>query len=300
MRTQGHGHDRSPTGRWRVLANSVAGTSHKERDRQCEDHYTILRHPGGALLLALADGAGSATRAREGAEYATRVACEAAADMLTSQGEPNDVDAWRALLQAVLQKTRGALESLIKIAPARGDEPVPAENSSDALNATDQSLLLPPAGLSLQEYDTTLQCVITTEQWLAAAQIGDGAVVVQHTDGSLQAVTWPDHGVYINETRFITEYGYLQWVQYVVRKRPEIRGIAMFSDGLEFAALHFKSHQPYEPFFTPLFAFAAQADVSEEYLTAKLADFLESEDVCATTNDDKTLILAIHPDEESS
>jgi hypothetical protein len=55
-------------------------------------------------------------------------------------------------------------------------------------------------------------------------------------------------------------------------------------------ALDMARREPHPPFFQPLFAFAQRADASQSELLA----FLDSERVCARTEDDKTLVLAVH------
>ncbi len=132
-----------------------------------------------------------------------------------------------------------------------------------------------------------------TEQWIAAMQIGDGAMVMGREDGSVRMLTVPDHGEYINEASFVTDSDYVKHAQYVAVPRSDIWGIALMTDGLQILALDLATNTPHLPFFSPLFAFAARPDATTEELTAELIDFLESERVCARTEDDKTLVLAV-------
>ena len=92
-----------------------------------------------------------------------------------------------------------------------------------------------------------------------------------------------------NEASFITDSDYLAHTQYAVFPQDQIEGIALFTDGLEMLALDLVTHAAYEPFFTPLFAFAAKTEANE----AELASFLESDRVCARTDDDKTCVLVV-------
>ena len=68
--------------------------------------------------------------------------------------------------------------------------------------------------------------------------------------------------------------------------------LAVMSDGLTRLAIKLPADEPHLPFFQPLFAFVAHAD-EEEQASRHLVDFLTSERVCARTDDDKSLVLAV-------
>jgi hypothetical protein len=59
--------------RWRTVGASVPGRSHQRRGVGCQDAHAVVRTSAG-LLLAVADGAGSARRAAEGAQLAVGAA----------------------------------------------------------------------------------------------------------------------------------------------------------------------------------------------------------------------------------
>jgi len=69
----------------------------------------------------------------------------------------------------------------------------------------------------------------------------------------------------------------------------------MFTDGLERLALDFRTQQPHTPFFnrviTPVRNSAGNGRNAD--LSRQLADFLNSADINARTDDDKTLVLAV-------
>lgn len=54
------------------------------------------------------------------------------------------------------------------------------------------------------------------------------------------------------------------------------------------------TNKPHVPFFQPLVAFAARAE-NQTDAREQLTAFLASERVCARTDDDKTLVLAVCP-----
>jgi hypothetical protein len=83
-------------GVWRAVAASVAGAGHRARGIGCEDASRVEVLADGTLLIAVADGAGSAPRADEGSTRAVEAAMVA-----LRAGVP---------LEAVVEGARSALE----------------------------------------------------------------------------------------------------------------------------------------------------------------------------------------------
>jgi len=258
---------------WRVLGAAVAGSSHQKNGRPCEDAYAARERPDGTLILAVADGAGSAPRAAEGAACAVAAAVDALDRSLSARSTPLDDAGWRALLAGVAAEARSALEFLAVLAPPTSAEPDPADDTAEPLRALATTLLL----------------VAITPARVAALQIGDGAVVLEDGLGKMQALTAPDQGEYVNETVFLTSPDYAERAQVAVAAPPAMRGLALFTDGIQMLALNLADGTPHGPFFAPLFTFAAGGSATD----AALAAFLQSERVSARTDDDKTLVLAV-------
>jgi serine/threonine protein phosphatase PrpC len=265
---------------WRVVGASVTGTSHLKHGRGCDDAHACRQLENGAVLLVAADGAGSADHSAEGARLAVHVALRAVETAFAQQVEPVSEEQLLDLLRGVLRTVREALEEL-----AAGNISAPAPLAGDATEA-DQ----PPeqTALPLHEFATTLLLALASPQWIAVGQIGDGVVVAQDIREMLHVLTTPDHGEYLNETTFITDRDYLERAQLRVLTM-EIQGVAVLTDGLQLLAVDLNTHMPFKPFFAPLFKFAANAESTGEELQA----FLASERVCARTDDDKTLVLAV-------
>ncbi|HWS84485.1 MAG TPA: protein phosphatase 2C domain-containing protein, partial [Ktedonobacteraceae bacterium] len=78
---------------------------------------------------------------------------------------------------------------------------------------------------------------------------------------------------------------------YTVLPSRDIQGIAMITDGLQMISMNYPENTPHQPFFAQMFAFANSPGSTE----AELQAFLASERVCTRTEDDKTLVLAVHP-----
>lgn len=67
---------------WRVIGRSVAGSAHVARNLPCQDALAWRELPDGRLILAVADGAGSAARSELGAAAAVEAMVEALARTL--------------------------------------------------------------------------------------------------------------------------------------------------------------------------------------------------------------------------
>lgn len=243
---------------WRLVGASVTGEAHLRGGLPCQDAFAARRLPQNLLLLVAADGAGSAPRAREGAQFAVDRAVSILSDAL-EDGCPAADDA-AYLIRATVQQTHLALLTL-----AEG------------------------AQVAAGQYATTLAVALVAEDWMVAGQIGDG-VIVTRGSGGYQVLIAPHRGEHVNETLFLTsEPGPASLELRTLAPAPD--GIAMMTDGLATLAVHQKSGTAYAPFFDPLLAFAARVD--GDAAQEQLASFLASARVSERTGDDKTLILAV-------
>lgn len=249
---------------WRHSGLSAPGVSHLKTQTPCQDSYGIA-DTDAVLALVVADGAGSAQHATWAAE---QVAQRTVAWFQGPRALPDGVTAWEAEIRDLLTDLHGGLEAE---AAARG--------------------------CSLREFACTFLLAVVTPDALIGAQIGDGAIVYrsrsEETAGEITLLTAPHHGEYLNETVFLTTDDYLDCLQWNYHAgAPD--ALALFSDGLQMLALDMKSQPPtpYVPFFGPLFTFMkGHPDGLER--EQKLRAFLESERVCARTDDDKTLVIAV-------
>lgn len=274
----------SSTAQWRVVGASVTGTGHQKMGRGCDDTHKFRILSTGSLFLAVADGAGSASKSAEGAACAVQTALHTAEALLAQQ--PQSEEQWYATFSSIWSAVRTSVEALVaNQTNGAGVMPLATTMEEEGL----PQLLQKPTPMSLREFATTLLLTIVTPQWIAVTQLGDGAVVAQYANGELQTLTVPEHGEYVNESSFITDTDYLEKIQYVILPQKELQGIALFTDGLEMLALDYATKKAYEPFFLPLFKFAAGSHATQQ----ELAAFLASDRVCERTDDDKTIVLAV-------
>jgi serine/threonine protein phosphatase PrpC len=246
---------------WRVVGASIQGVSHARAGQPCQDTCVWIETDSGALVAAVADGAGSAALAEIGSAIAVQAAAQNAAARLHA-GAPRTETGWQALLEEVLQAA-----------------------CQDVLEQAD--LLELPA----QDLSTTLILVIALADQVAAVQIGDGAAVIRLGGDQFVSVTQPPVGEYINETSFLTSGGLLENAQFrVVQGR--ITGVSLFSDGLQMLALKMPQGTPYAPFFQPLLRFVMET-ADPERAAEQLQTFLQSPRIAQRADDDLTLVLAV-------
>lgn len=266
--------------RWRVVAAKAVGTSHRRVGQRCDDHFGCLTLSNAVQILAVADGAGSATRGAEGARIAVTAVLDAAQQTFLDGQQPESEQAWTDLVHRVVVAARLAVET----ATAQSLTTIPGELLE---NMETQPLLL---AAPLREYATTLLLAILAPERLALLQLGDGMIVAQAGNGVCWCPVPPSNDrEYVNDTHFLTDLDYRNHVHTALLKVGDVHGVALLTDGLQVLASTMTSQQPYPPFFSPLFAFAAKPTASD----ADLEAFLNSDRVCQRTDDDKTLVLAV-------
>ncbi|MCC5897226.1 MAG: protein phosphatase 2C domain-containing protein [Phormidium sp. BM_Day4_Bin.17] len=260
---------------WRVLGASVCGTSHQKRSQPCQDAWATRIRDDGLLLAAVADGAGSATRSQDGAEWAVQAAIAYLANItLPPLTKSNNCD------MEDPEQEDGS------------DEPDLTQLLQQALEAARTCVIeqAEAAGLPPRECASTLILLVASHDGVAVAQIGDGAAVMIDETGTLTALSQPQQGEYANQTTFLTSEGAIAQAEiFIYPIAPQ--GIALFSDGLQRLALEMPQGTPHERFFSPLFQFIQQ-DSDEAGANEQLQGFLTSPRVSQRTDDDLTLVLA--------
>ncbi len=244
---------------WRHLAASVQGASHVRSGVPCQDFSVVTELPGGGLLLACADGAGSARHADVGAETTCRALVAEVQRFADADGRVETLT--RDTAATWLDAVRAAIQA-----------------QADAVN------------LPTREFACTLVAALVGDASAAFLQIGDGAIVTASPAASSEVVFWPEQGEYANTTYFVTGVDAHQRLRLDVRTTP-VHDVALFTDGLQHIALRYETRLPHQPFFDPMFA-RLRADEQWPALGGALASFLGSEAISTRTDDDCTLVLA--------
>lgn len=261
---------------WRFLIDSVQGTSHIRSGTGCQDSSfaSVLQHDGQEyLLVACADGAGTAKASDVGAKVACTEAVRLAAEFLRGCSPPRTADR-----EVLLGWARAVHEGLVHEAERQQVGP--------------------------RDLACTLLLAVVGRADAAFLQVGDGAIVIKDQSGRYVPVFWPQTGEYHNATYFVTDESYEQNIQTSVMGEAPAE-LALFTDGLQMLALDYNLRAAHAPFFAPLFrALRAAEDHAE--LGVPMRQFLDSDAVNARTDDDKTLALAVrvstcdHGDENST
>ncbi len=246
---------------WRVVAASVCGTSHVKNQQLCQDAHHWQTLSDNVLVVAAADGAGSASMGKIGA----MVAVETAIENISSKEVTQRILADDSVVQLLLTEAMLAAKTAVE------EEAVACDTQ--------------PSDLA-----STLIIMIATPEMVAVGQIGDGVAVANDDMGNLIALTTPDNGEYINETCFLTSPGSIDTAQLKLW-RQAIVNIGVLTDGLQMLAMNMAVGVPHKPFFLPLFDFASNV---EDKIVAKeqLVKFLRSDRIAQRTDDDLTLVIA--------
>ena len=162
---------------WRAVAASVTGASHGKTQAPCQDshRFEILSQDGAVVVLIASDGAGSASRSEEGSSRACQELLENIRMFLEEGGKVHDVNRETAFAWI--------------------------ENAAEAVQqAADRE------GIPLREFACTLLAAVVSDEHALFLQIGDGAIVFwARGEDDWCISSWPQHGEYLNTTRFLTE-----------------------------------------------------------------------------------------------
>lgn len=244
---------------WKVVAASVRGTAHERTGRPLEDAFDYRLTNGGVLIVAVADGAGSAKNAASGSNLASRAAVEISDQVV------NEFD-----IETISHETWGAI-------------------STDILCELRERLTMCASefGLSFESLSTTLILGLIGQTRTLLLQVGDGVFVSQSADGEFRSLTDSDDSGYINETVFLTSPDVLLKAQVTI-SILRVQSVAVMTDGIQLLAVKYPTNEPHSDFFRSLFTFA-RSDSGDDL---RLAEFLNSKRVNERTDDDKTLFIA--------
>jgi len=146
---------------WQVVAASVPGTSHVKNKQLCQDAHYWQSLPDNVLVLAVADGAGSASWGKVGAMVAVEAAIENISKKKIGTRSLADDAIVRSLLVEALRAAKEAVE----------EEAVACEKR-------------PP------DLASTLIIAIASPEIVGVAQVGDGVAVAKDVSGNLTALPY--------------------------------------------------------------------------------------------------------------
>ena len=255
--------DHNATPPWPIAIARAKGAAHLSLKKSCQDFgaWTYIATPS-ALIVAVADGAGSADHAEEGAYLSVQKTLLFFKKIFKTEGIPQSESIFKHHAQTLIFDIQHLLKTKAKIKKQ-----------------------------SLGAFSTTLLVFIATPQGYFFFQIGDGFGVIRRPNCTrYELLLTPQKGEHINETRFITsEHAAHELAFCFGDVLPDF--LAISTDGIESVALKNPSFIPYSPFFEPLEAFI-KSDLSPYEHSQKLATFLSSPRFDTRSSDDRTLFLA--------
>jgi serine/threonine protein phosphatase PrpC len=260
--------------RWRIAKASVIGTGHIKADMPCQDsHY--VRVVGDTLIVAVSDGLGSAAHS----EIGSALACEVATEYVAQQ-----------LIQATPARWQQLVQTLSGTA---GTEPAYADILHAAFVTARQALEdeATRQAVALRDYACTLLMIVVTPHHWHSLHIGDGALVGLYADDSVQTLSLPDNGEFINVTVPLTSSEYLSHMR-AHHKHEGLTGVAAVSDGVQPMCINFKTGAAYPGFFRPLIQWLRNHTQLSQ-LDDTLATMLDSEKLRQKSDDDMTLVIAL-------
>jgi len=144
----------------------------------------------------------------------------------------------------------------------------------------------------VRELACTILLIIASQDGIAVAHVGDGAIVVKGS-GFIKIISEPENLEYANVVVPLTSDEWEKSLRIHESAEP-IDCIAAFTDGLQNAALKKlnATYQPFEAFFNPLFSYSLKIEDTD---TAgnDIREFLMSEKVRGSSDDDMTLVISV-------
>ena len=254
---------------WRIATATAPGSSHLRDDLPNQDSvaYRLIEvGDGGVVVIAVADGAGSAARSDEGSQIAASAAVAAIVGGINRQPAAAFVESHaEVLLRSAVKQAKIEVEryGLRHNAPAR-------------------------------ELACTLIVAFASDSLMTAAQVGDGAVVAFNIgSGAAMTLCEAHSGEYANETTFITSSSRPHEIASVGRASGyDYDSLALITDGLQNLALKMPEREAFMGFWNPMLNDLAHTD-EPEAVPERLHAFISGERVQSRTGDDVTIAIVV-------
>jgi hypothetical protein len=248
--------------RWTWAAARCRGKAHVRLEERVQDAFVCFAPVSAPEIVVaiVSDGAGSACRGGEGASLVCRTIGQLARRHFAAGPSLPD--------EATLRSWVGAARAQVMTAAQRRRR-------------------------TPRDFAATLVLAVSDGGQTLTAHVGDGCAVARDaTDGQWRCLSWPETGDYASTTYFVTDAE--EEHTRIARHTRETCALALLSDGLERLALDFRTAQAHGPFFAGMLAPVehSHARGKDRDLSARLLQFLDSDQVNSRTEDDKTLILA--------
>lgn len=253
---------------WRIAAATAAGASHLRDNIPNQDavaHRVVEVGQGQVVVVAVADGAGSAPRSDAG----SRIAVDAAVASVAEEINRRPAAAF----------SEGMAASMVREAIKRAKTEVERYGRRQ--------------GIHPRELASTLIVAFASDSLMTAAQVGDGAVIAFNIGGSDAMTLCEAHtGEYANETTFITSRSKPHEIASVGHASGhDYDALALITDGLQNLALKLPEREAFMGFWNPILNDLAHTD-EPEAVPGRLHAFISGERVQSRTSDDVTIAIA--------
>lgn len=238
---------------WKSICCAVQGRNHAKKNLPCQDKVA-RRNENGVNVIALADGAGSATFSHYGAQCVVNRAVEFISDNFFDLIAQED---GRKVTQEILNVLLQALKDEAEIRDCE-----------------------------LKDLASTLLIAAVGGEKFFLAHLGDGVIGYLDED-ALKVATTPDNGEFSNETVFITSEDAAAHMRIYKGDLKTISGFILMSDGTE-QSLYNKRKKILAPVVKKLVHKTCLVDA--EILTSQLEEAL-SLVVAENTQDDCSIAI---------
>jgi hypothetical protein len=271
---------------WRSALSRCAGRSHRSTETPCQDQVFRTEYADGSVVVALADGAGSAQFSHYGADTVVRRASGWVMEHFDQL--------FRATSNA--KQLRGQfvrdLQNELSRVARRGLRVTTSDRERLRLPSKSEQALVP---CSIRDLASTLLLVAIRDDRYIAMHLGDGVVGIEIRGANGQLRTRvlgaPDNGEHANETQFVTSAKASERLRMyrgqIRTAKHELAGFILMSDGPE-AVLYQKVTHALAPACTKLLQGCRDLSAldMQAQLTATLRDV-----IAPRTHDDCSLVL---------
>ena len=240
---------------WKAAQLAVQGEGHCTSGTPCQDKTYVLKAED-AIVVALADGAGSAKHSEIGAECVTQTVCRLLMENFDRYFETEYAASVATELLTKLQE--------------------------------ELSLVASNGGYEFRDMASTLLAVAVKDERFMTMHIGDGVIGGLKGD-RLLVMSLPDNGEFINVTTFVTSPDAISHLRLDKGELEDISAFILMSDGTA-EGMYQRGTQSLIPAFERLIhATKIMPSVEvEEQLRENMRDTL-----CKVTMDDCSLILLV-------
>lgn len=243
---------------WNSVQCAVQGRGHIKTDTPCQDKTRFI-YENETSVIALADGAGSATMSHFGAEYVTKKICE----LLTQQFDVYyNEDDGAAIKRVIVGTLMDGLEKLAQ-----------------------------DIDCEVKDLASTLLVAAVKDGKYIILHIGDGVIgYVQNEE--LKIASHPENGEFVNTTVFVTSKDALSTMKMMKGQLNGITGFALMSDGTE-ASLYNKREKSLAPALKKIMDLSQviKSDCLQSEMERSFENVIKN-----STTDDCSLIILVEED----